>query len=167
MKFAQRYVHACDSSDLTNDIYHSTPDPLTAAALCLKFGPLLFRVKFANDTTSVKTLLIQWTEIVEKKAVIRNWPPHISRKKVAALSLAYWLNDRCELCKGRAFQPLKMNPQILSDDPCPRCKGTGRNDVRCDRRLHDYVTELVGEMDEMAVRAAERSMAKIGKDMEL
>lgn len=172
MGMIQRYSRATQSSNLMDDAQHHQTEPLAAVALSDVgidgIGNLLFRVKYANDGTSYNDLLAKWTAIVEKKAINRKWPSHITAKTVAALSLDHFLNDVCPGCTGKGHMPIAgASRPILSDDPCPVCDGKGTLEPQCDKRLLDYVRDMVESLNETTRHAAGTAMKKLADDMQL
>lgn len=139
MAFADKHLHALNSSNLMDDAFHHQPEALQAAAHADKsardIGSLLSRVKNANvyrkahegDTQALAKLLKRWHEIVAQKGRDRKWirgdayqeatlgPPLY--KRVAERSLAHWLDGKCESCHGS-----KVNEDRRT---CATCFGTG------------------------------------------
>lgn len=167
VKLAQRYVKATQSGNLMNDRYHVDTDYLAAIALSRKLGSLLFRVKYGNDATSFNALLLAWEKIVIDKATVLDWPAHISRRKVAALSLAHWLNNICVECGGKGYLPLENVPQVISDKMCPVCLASGTKPLACDGQHQKPVAEMCAALHEMTIRAGARAMKKLAGDMKL
>lgn len=164
-KLAQRYSRATQSSNLKDDSHHYQTEVLAAVALSSAFGSLLFRVKYANDATSHNALLEKWTVLVEQKSVFRGWPSHIVPATVAATSLEYWLCDICEHCEGKGYHALAGAP-VLSDDPCKVCKGSGKKPLTCEKRIRDYVEDMVQTLERMTLHAGSEAMRKLAKQME-
>ena len=166
MKLAQQYSRAAHSSNLKCDKHHTDTDKLAAVALSGELGTLLFRTRYANDHTSVKTLHIKWSEIVAKKASMRQWPKHVAAHKVAALSLDHWLNDVCPVCSGKCYEPLANVPTVLSDTQCKACKGQGKRPLICDQRERDYIGHMVDELNDLAHSAAQNAMRKLASEID-
>lgn len=174
MTFIQRYARAAISSDLTSDAYHSDTDRLAAAALSGEdgaasrtLGTLLFRVKFSNDASSYSMLLSKWVEIVTKKASNRDWPTNIKPAIIADKSLSFWVNDVCPACTGKKYEAVANVPNVLSDNLCRVCDGTGRKPVICGFRERDYVKNMVNELGDIIHSAAGQAMNKLKDDMDL
>ena len=165
MGIIQKYSKSISSSNLKCDAYHFDTDNLAAVALSSALGSRLFRVKYAHDATSYKSLLEAWKVKVSKKAAHRRWPQHVSVENVAGTSLDYWLNDVCSICTGKGHLPLPGVP-VLSDEPCPACHGTGKKPLSCEKRDKNYVKDMIEELEAMTRSAAARAMQKIAKDMD-
>jgi len=170
MGIVKSYTRATVSSNLKDDEFHHDHEKLAAVALSGvptdSPANLMYRVKYANDATSYKALLSDWERLVLMKAVIRSWPQHINAKKVAQLSLDYWLNDICLTCGGKAHLPVEGIHNVLSDNPCPACKGTGTKELECESNWRKYITEMVESLNSMEVHAGGEAMRKLSKDMD-
>jgi hypothetical protein len=166
MKFAAKYCHSAMSSNLKCDEFHHDTDTLAAAALSGDLGAMLFRVKYANDATTYKALSQSWEALVETKSLMRRWPQHIAAKKVAAISLAHWLNDICLVCEGRGYEK-HPSGQYLLDIPCKACKGTAKREIICSHTERDFVGDMVNDLDALIHSAAGRAMKKLSKAMDL
>lgn len=163
----QRYTRAIGASNLRDDEHHHSTEVLAAVALCRDLGAKLFRVKYAGDSTTYPALLEAWREIVKGKAILRAWPADISPKKVARLSLDYWLNDVCEACTGLAYQHVPGVPTVLSDIACRACYGTGTRPIHVQHRVLTYVQDMVEVLNAMSAGAAGKAMKKLASDMDL
>lgn len=159
---SQRYARAVGSGNLKCDSEHFDTDVLAAVALSSRFGGLLFRVKYFNEAASYTRLLHQWTWIVSTKAARRAWPTHVPVDKVAAISLARWLNSVCPACMGRKHEAI-FNTPALSDKACRVCEGSGQAPLRVDPRVRDYVLDMIEEIAEMERTAASRAAKKLGR----
>jgi len=166
MGIVERYSRSINSSNLKSDEYHFDTDNLAAVALSSDFGGTLFRVKYGLDATSYNALFETWKQKVVRKSENRQWPKHISAKKVAEISLSYWLNDICEACSGKGFEMLPGYP-VLSDEPCKCCQGSTKKPLVCESNWKDYILDMLEEMEDMSRSAAGRAMKKLAKDMEL
>ncbi|HEX8957677.1 MAG TPA: hypothetical protein VF798_15460 [Burkholderiaceae bacterium] len=170
MGIVERYCRATQSSNLMDDAQHHSTEALAAVALSdlgiNGIGNLLFRVKYANDATSYHRLAAKWEAIVIGKAANRKWPSHVPPKKVAQLALAHFLNDVCRGCSGKGHLPINGAP-VLSDEPCPVCDGRGTVDVDCERRLEDYVRDMVESLNEMVRHAGALALRKLAGAMEV
>lgn len=170
MGIIKSYSRATQSSNLMDDAHHHATEKLAAVALSgVPTGSpanLLFRVKYANDATSYPALLAEWETIVSTKAVIRTWPQHINARKVARLSLEYWLNDVCPVCGGKGHLPLDHTPNVLSDDPCPACDGTTVKPLACEENWRKYITEMVEALSAMTVHAGGEAIKKLSCEID-
>lgn len=173
MGFADRYLHAVNSSDLRDDEHHHATDALCAAALAdttgAGIGSLLSRVKYADGTQSklfesgtanLAQLLRIWTLRVIEKGRERNWvkignawdgqAAEALYRRVAKRSLAHWLDGKCPSCSGSG------NTQDRRI--CVPCKGTGKSEVGGQgferERVLDMVSELEGLLAAHNARAA-------------
>ncbi len=166
MGIEKSYARATLSSNLKDDEFHHDHEKLAAVALSSKFGSSLFRVKYANDTSSYQALLDEWETEVGVKSVLRKWPQHVKYAHVARLSLNHWLNDLCLECGGKGVRPMPDMPQVLSDDPCPSCNGTGVAHVSCERRDLKYVEDMIEDLHELVRSAGAQAMRKLASDMD-
>jgi len=168
MGIEQSYARATISNNLKDDAFHHDHEKLAAVALSGvetgSIGHILFRVKYANDASSFNRLLGEWETIVSTKAVVRGWPQHINARKVARLSLEYWLNDVCGLCGGKGH--LELMPRVLDDEPCPSCNGSGVKALKCEENWRKYLTEMIESLDSMAKHAGDIAMKKLSKEMD-
>lgn len=167
MGIIESYSRATQSSNLKDDQFHHTTEKLAAVALSSKLGSVLFRVKYANDATSYARLLEDWIEIVVIKAAIRNWPKEVSPRKIARLSLEYWINDLCQCCGGKGYPSLENVPNVLSDKQCKVCDGTGKRAIAAKHDLVDYVADMVEAIEEMTRHAGSEAIKKLAQDMTL
>jgi DnaJ-class molecular chaperone len=168
VKLAQRYAKATQSSNLKSDDYHFDTDKLAAVALSggAGFGNLLFRVKFANDATSYVRLAEEWEWEVKKRAALAGWPLHVKEAAVAKAALKYWLNDLCPVCGGKGVRKMEF-VDILSDDPCDTCEGSGKRPIEADPRIHSHVAAMVLVLEAMTITAGSNAMRKLAADMDL
>jgi hypothetical protein len=162
---AEKYSRSINSSNLRSDEHHFDTDNLAAVALSSDLGNVLFRVKYGNDATTYNTLLMAWKDKVAKKADLRKWPRHITARKVAEISLSYWLNDVCEVCEGRGYETLPNSP-VLSDDVCKCCKGEKKKPLVCEANWRDYILDMLEDLEEMARYSAGEAMKKLARDMD-
>ena len=161
MKIAERYARATLSSNLRCDDKHSDTDTLMAIALCgVDMGPLVLRVKMANDVGSLHELKRAWLAVVAKKAFAQSWPDHISVKKAVATSIEYWLNDICPACTGKKSDQIDNTPCLTGVD-CPACNGTGKRAVPCDQDHAPYVRDLAYTLDGIALSATNGASTKL------
>lgn len=173
MGFADRYLHAVNSSDLRDDQHHHATDALCAAALAdvigAGLGALLSRVKyvdgtqhklFESGTANLARLLRIWTERVTQKGRERKWVKEGTAwdaqaaqalyRRVAERSLAYWLAGKCSDCSGSGNS---ADRRI-----CVQCKGTGKSEAVGQgferERVLDMISELEGLLQAHNSRAA-------------
>ena len=191
MGIVQSYARATVSSNLRSDEHHHDHEKLAAVALSgLADGSwphsnLLLRVKYAGDSSSYSTLAEEWRAHVKIKAALRGWPLEVSASKIARLSLDHWLNDVCPLCVGRGSLPHEGIANVLSDEPCPACAGTGVRpiDLKPSAIKHfatdvchwwpiirpvmliQYVTDMVEVLNVMTIRAGSEAIRKLASEM--
>ena len=159
MKIVEQYSHSVGSSNLRNDERHSEPDVLAAVALTSGFASLLFRVKYANDASSYSQLRTEWCEMVTIKADFGHWPTLIKPRRVAIVSLDYWLHDKCSACDGLGYQKHENAP-CLTDVACHICDGTGTAPFKCDPTFEKYAIPLLSELQQFAVKGGIAAMKK-------
>jgi hypothetical protein len=80
--------------------------------------------------------------------------------------LDHWLNDVCPACTGRAYEPVKGVPSVMSDVACRACAGTGRRAIGAKHNLVQLVADMVEALDAMAARAAGQTMNRLASDMD-
>jgi len=164
MGFADRYLHAVNSSDLRDDEHHHATDALCAAALAdtagTGIGSLLSRVKYADGaqhklfesgSANLAQLLRIWTARVIQKRRERKWVREGTPwdadsaqklyRRVAERSLAHWLDGKCADCSGTGNS---KDRRI-----CTSCKGIGKAEVAGAggfelEKVKDMVSELEG-----------------------
>lgn len=166
MSFAEKHLQSQYSNDLTDDELHHHTEALQASALAdgsaRDIGSLLHRVKygspikkdFEGDVQSLVQLRGAWRVIVEKKGRERKWirdadwptmgslfPRMVER--IAAASLAYYLDDNCPACNGTGTtgsRPLLMT--------CKACAGTRKGAIVStpEVKLSDYEIKLAHQM---------------------
>lgn len=167
MNVIHQYTHAVSSSNLRDDAHHHSTEVLAAAALCRGLGTKLFRVKYAGDATSYPALLEEWRAVVESKAALRTWPPDVSPRKIARLSLDHWLNDVCPACTGRGYQSVRGVPSVMSDIACGSCGGTAKRAVEAKHNLVRLVEDMVEVLNAMSAHAAGQTMKRLASEMDL
>ena len=168
MKLAKKYSAAVQSSNLRDDDQHHQAEVLAAMGLASvenPLGPLLYRVKYANQAVSYYQLLEQWAEKTRKHAVKIGWPQHIQPHKIAALSLAYWLTDMCQVCTGRKSDQIDNTP-CLSGVDCAACGGTGRRKLDCEDRERPYIEKSIDQLDILILRAGDAAVRKLAKEFD-
>ncbi|MED5595854.1 hypothetical protein [Janthinobacterium sp. P210006] len=135
-------------------------------------GALLSRVKYADGaarqlfesgSANLAQLLRIWTAAVAEKGRSRGWvkantawdqqAAQALYRRVANASLAHWLADKCEACRGT---DVMTNRQF-----CVACKGSGKVTVQCAggferERITDMVSELEGLLQAHNARAASK-----------
>lgn len=172
--FVERYVRSLQSSDLRDDDQHTSTEALFAAAIASKsghgLGALLSRVKYADGTprqafeagsTNLVRLLALWQACVTEKGRARNWLPartewdihaqHTLFRRVAMGSLAYWIDGRCQDCRGAGQMP---NRRL-----CPDCRGTGRATIAPDapRLERELIADMVSDLEGMVIAHNDRA----------
>jgi len=162
MGFADRYLHAVNSSNLQDDVHHHATDALCAAALAdttgAGIGSLLSRVKYADGTqhklfesgsANLASLLRIWTARVIEKGRERKWvkegtawdvqAAHGLYRRVAERSLAHWLDGKCPSCSGTGNTPDRRI--------CVPCKGSCKADVGGAGFERERVLDMVSELE--------------------
>ena len=126
----ERMTRATTSSNLKCDELHYDADLIASSGFVARrrgLGALAFWAKYAQDTSKTKELMRELlTKFVGQKRQERS---HLSKKvlhEIAEAALCYWLTDTCRACHGVKFEKLEANEQVLSDRPCKRCRGTGK-----------------------------------------
>lgn len=163
MGIVEKYSRATISSNLRSDEHHFDTDKLAAVALSSEFGAMLFRVKYANDATTYPRLQEEWRWYVKKRAALAHWPIHVKEQTVADKALAYWLNDLCPACGGRGVKKMDF-VDVLSDDPCDVCEGSGKKSISCEPRILKYVEEMVSALEGMTIVAGGNAIRKLADD---
>ena len=127
MGVIERMTRATTSSNLKCDDLHFDADLIASSGLVARkkgLGALAFWSKYAQDNSKTKELLRElMTKFVGKKRQERS---NLSKRvlhQIAESALCYWLTDVCRSCNGVEFE---VQEQILTDRPCKRCKGTGK-----------------------------------------
>jgi len=174
-KFIEKYIRSVNASDLRDDEHHHATDALAASAIAdsssESIGALLSRAKYSDSvaklhesgTKNLASLLREWESRVIKKGTERKWVSANTEwdanaamalyKRVAHASLAYWLDSRCEGCKGA-----KQTPERRI---CEVCEGTGQAPLPNDlgglakEKTLDMVSELEDLLQSHNRRAAQ------------
>jgi hypothetical protein len=127
MGVIERMTRATTSYNLKCDDLHFDADLIASSGFVARkrgLGALAFWSKYAQDSAKTKELLRElMTKFVGQKRQERS---HLSKRilhQIAESALCYWLTDICRACKGVKFE---VQEQVLSDRPCKRCKGTGK-----------------------------------------
>lgn len=161
--FAKKYISAAFSSDLRDDEFHHSTLPLRASAYADEtgndavLGSLLCRVKYGSGARkefeeggrNMAALVRAWSAAVIEKGRSRGWikaktPWDIDAAfklyaRVAEASLAHWIDDNCELCKGaKVGQDRRL---------CTCCGGSGKSQVTAGRFETDIILNLVSELE--------------------
>ena len=162
MGFADRFLHAVNSSNLQDDAHHHDTHALCAAALAdttgAGIGSLLSRVKYADGTqhklfesgsANLAQLLRIWTARVIEKGRERKWVKEGAAwdaqaaqalyRRVAERSLAHWIGGNCESCHGSGNS---ADRRI-----CVPCKGTGKGEVGGAGFERERVLDMVNELE--------------------
>ena len=164
MLFAERYSNSVNSSNLQDDEFHRRTEALQASALAslsvkTSLGSLLTRIKFADGIAhkdfeghpeNIAQLLRAWVEEVRRRGKERGWLPvprtewdaqanEAFYRKVAEISLAYWLDSRCTTCEGTGVQ--------VTQHACPACKGTKLQPLTGGRLIVERSQEMSGELE--------------------
>ncbi len=175
MAFIDKYVRSVTSTDLRDDAIHHNTEALAASAMADVdggIGALLSRIKYTDGTVAklhesgtknLAQLLREWELRVIKKGTERKWvtantewdmsAAHSLYKRVAHASLAYWLDSRCEGCKGA-----KQTPERRI---CEVCQGSGTAPLPDDlgglakEKTLDMVSELEDLLQSHNRRAAQ------------
>jgi len=171
MGFVERYVRSLSAANLQDDAFHRQAEPLLAAAFATAgisgdIGPLLHRVKYADDltrdTANLAQLLRLWTAEVIKRGRHRKWVSENTAwdaqaaqklyRTVAELSLAHWLDGTCRVCAGSGQADSVV---------CRACEGRGEAPIGhaggfVRERVKDMVSELHGIASSHATRANAR-----------
>lgn len=158
MKIIERYAGAVNTSDLRDDERHHQTDILAAVALSSKLGSLLHRAKNANDQYSIIPLLELWRAACKRRAKEDKWKK--VAEEVADISLWYWLDDLCQVCKGRGH-PVIIDTPTLEAATCQDCHGTGRKKLQCSENIKGLVLDGVQILDRMANEAGCKAAKKL------
>lgn len=172
MGFVDRYVRALGASNLQDDGRHHQAEPLLASAFAAagitgELGPLLHRVKYADDPMrhpgNLAQLLRLWTAEVIKRGRARKWVPENTAwdaqaaqklyRTVAELSLAHWLDGACKPCGGSGKD---------GDHVCRECAGKGEAPVQhAGGFVRERVKDMVSELHNIASSHAARANARL------
>lgn len=171
--FIDQYIKSVNTSDLRDDAHHHATEPLHASASADRSGgmipgSLLARVKYASGahklfesgTADLAELQRLWIAAVQQKGKERGWvkvraewditAAHKLYEHIARVSLAYWIDPRCEPCAGAGVTTDRRT--------CGCCKGTGRaaldEAALAAERIKDMVSELEGIYQAHGGRAA-------------
>ncbi len=130
MGVIERMTRATASSNLKCDELHFDADLIASSGFVARrrgLGALAFWAKYAQDTSRTKELLREFqTKFMGHRRQNRSHLPKRILHEIAEACVCYWLTDVCRACKGVKFERLEANDQVLSDKPCKRCKGTGK-----------------------------------------
>lgn len=165
MGIIEKYSRATQSSNLRSDEHHHDVDKLAAVALSSEFGALLFRVKYANDATSYNRLKDEWRWYVKKRAAVAGWPMHVKELAVADHALNHWINDICPVCGGKCFKKMEFI-DVLSDEPCDACEGSGKKSIQCPDQIRKFVGEMVSALEGMTIVAGGQAVSKLADDFD-
>lgn len=136
------------SSDLEHHDYDCHVDVLgaTGMAASANFAHMaIFRIKYLNDSAeieSAKRLFIMWA----RRSMINRKLNAASASRVGVQALTAWVNDVCQACNGLKHQVIAGSP-TLSDKPCPKCSGTGKNPIRHPGELGEVFKDLLERAD--------------------
>jgi hypothetical protein len=153
--FRNRYASAVRSKNLRSegrgDEHTTDADVIAAAGLAgravrtlpdgttRKGTPMamaLLRL-YVGDKSAVDKLVANMREMVRGKAFFQDGEdiPATVATDIAKAVLGWHVHGVCKVCKGRKFKTLHEaigheteGRQVLSDQNCPACKGTGRVD---------------------------------------
>ena len=164
-------TRAASSGNLKCDDLHFDVDMIASSGFVARrkgLGALCFWAKYQNDLSKTKELLRElMTRFVGLKRQQRSHLPKRTLHQIAETALCYWLTDTCRSCKGVKFE---KREQILTDKPCIRCRGTGKealpsaqdagvdlDNARFREELADCLNILHSEFFDYAERLARKS----------
>lgn len=138
MSFSDRYAEATTSKNLKSDprTSMSDADVIGAAGLTGKKRRLdmaLYRLFVGGDDTSQSNCI----RILQMMLISKAWEADqviINRTEaedLAKAALAWFRFGTCKTCGGHGYmvlpgQEIGDGRAVLSDSPCPACKGTGK-----------------------------------------
>ena len=169
MNIIEKYSRSTYSSNLRDDDNHHQTEPLLAVALSDKsgIGSFLWRIKYANDASVYKPLLIKWTDIVERKSIKESWGKSIDFRQIARLSINYYIDDICKECNGTGKEKHLSNDQLLSDDDCKICNGTAKNKIPGFKNQIEYVARCIDVLKTKEREIGGRAIAKLARNFDL
>lgn len=176
MSFTERYVGALGSSDLRDDEHHHSTVALHASASTDMErhkipGSLLIRAKYMNATqrafesgaADLAELQRVWIAAVQQKGKERGWikvraewdiiAAHGLYEHIAKVSLAYWLDPRCEPCNGTGV--------TLDRRICQCCKGSKMAEIDAAALQADRIKDMVSELEGIFQAHSARASAKM------
>lgn len=131
-----RLARALNSDDLKHEDRPCDVDVLQAAGLtAIKrgLGMLVLEAKEAQSVARIKALEASFCGVVHKWA--RRWKVRVEAASVAAFMVRELVLDRCLVCQGRGFIPMKYDGQrmvaVIEDEgptkdvDCSVCLGSG------------------------------------------
>lgn len=180
MGFAECYAKSVNSTNLMDDEFHFSPEALAASGHARyddsqgDLGALLCRARYADGsqskifesgTRNLAPILRIWLAVVTQKGTDRKWVRISSDwdikiagdlyRRIAEASLAYWLDSRCQECKGAAQTPERRI--------CDCCKGTGRGDFTTKTTTYERerIMDMVADLDGILSAYMQRAAAKM------
>lgn len=153
------------SSDLEHHDHDCDVDTLGAAGMAAaqNFAHMaIFRIKYLNDPAEVdsaKRLFIMWA----RRAMINRGVNPSSASRVGVQAMTAWVNDVCQACHGLKYQAITGTP-ALSDKPCSKCNGTGKNQIRHGGELGEVFKDLLERADSACVTIQLGIKNKLGRD---
>ena len=175
MNYKKAYSRSVNSSNLIDDAYHSSCEPLAASGWASRdissLGALLLRITLADGSAkkifesgcrNFSEALRVWIPMVRSKGEHRHWhkggsTPQRDAANAEALyvrvgesALAFFLDDRCQPCEGAGVDHDRRT--------CAQCKGTGKAELlmkESDKQITlDLVSDLQGIIQSHTSRAA-------------
>lgn len=150
MGLLEKIARAENSRNLKHCTWDCDVDVLGAVGMAASAcgGALaLYRLKYLGDLSCCEEASVQFGKWASR-ALLRRIGDKKGSRKIAEKTLAYWLHDVCDECKGKKYIVITGTP-FLSDKSCPACKGDGRRALKADRKDQlDTMRELLDRADD-------------------
>jgi hypothetical protein len=69
------------------------------------------------------------------------------------------------VCQGKGVKKMEF-VDVLSDDPCDICEGSGKKPIQCPDQIRRYVREMVNVLEGMTIAAGGEAIAKLANDLD-
>lgn len=129
----------------------------------------------------------RWTIVVPaetsdgKKVKATIFLPALLVREVSRRSLEHWLFDICHVCNGRKYRLLRdvlvergANPEVaaihgrdvLSDDLCPACQGTGKRPLYCPSSILPLVQAALERLEHRYHEAGREAIRRLSQTLQ-
>lgn len=135
---------ALNSSDLTNDQFHTDVDVVAALAFASPLGQMVQGLASAGDKYEIVPTIEELAKVMRRACNKKNMGCSTEKSRlIARQALREWLIRVCRACNGSGHRLRSYNylsPDLShtkADGECDHCAGTGRFSPTWDWRLNE------------------------------
>lgn len=132
MTVHEKIASAARSSHLQHQPFTCAIDKMGALGMAGVSNNLssAVRLKYGNEPRFYPDALAAVGKECKRLMIRERWEGGSTEQyaDMSRAALDYWLNDRCSACDGLGYEKIAGAP-MLSDNACPKCKGTAKRSV--------------------------------------